>query len=70
LEKRFIVCDHCDALESVLTDIVGDKVTRVLMKRVANELHGQVGSSFQILAPQATVQPATSKVLGRPMFEA
>jgi hypothetical protein len=34
------VCDRCIAMEKVLTDLVGSKVTRVIMKRVENELHG------------------------------
>jgi hypothetical protein len=34
------VCDHCLAMEKVLTDLVGSKVARVIMKRVENKLHG------------------------------
>lgn len=40
-----IVCDHCRAMENVLTDLLGSKVSRVIMGRVTNELHGERGTS-------------------------
>ena len=40
-----IVCEHCYAMENVLTDLLGEKVSRVIMGRVANELHGEQGMS-------------------------
>ena len=36
-----IVCEHCYAMENVLTGLFGEKVSRVIMRRVANELHGE-----------------------------
>ena len=33
-------------MEKVLTDLVGAKVSRVIMKRVAMELHGQATTPF------------------------
>ena len=33
-------------MEKVLTDLVGTKVSRVIMKRVAMELHGQAMTPF------------------------
>ncbi len=35
------MCDHCDALERVLTDLMGQKVASVVKKRVSRELHGE-----------------------------
>ena len=54
LEKKYIVCEHCLAMEKVLTDLVGEKVSRVIMMRVTNQLHGQSGIE---LATQVTVEP-------------
>ncbi len=42
-------------MERVLTDLVGVKVSRVIMKRVANELHGQPVAMTS--APVARVIP-------------
>jgi hypothetical protein len=53
-----IVCNHCAAMEQVLTDLVGSKVSRVIMKRVENELHAQSKTPIQVLAPRATSQGA------------
>jgi hypothetical protein len=45
-----IVCNHCAAMEQVLTDLVGSKVSRVIMKRVENELHAQSKTPIQVQA--------------------
>lgn len=36
------MCDHCDALTRVLTQLCGTKVAAVIMKRVVADLHGQL----------------------------
>jgi hypothetical protein len=33
-------------MEKVLTELVGQKVSRVIMKKVATELHGQATAPF------------------------
>jgi hypothetical protein len=33
------VCDHCDVMDSVLLNLVGRKVTDVIMRRIVVELH-------------------------------
>jgi hypothetical protein len=46
-------------MEKVLTDLVGAKVSRVIMKRVAMELHGQAITSFlQVPARHVGVEQA------------
>ncbi len=35
------MCDHCDALRRVLTNLLGGKVADVIVKRVIEELHGE-----------------------------
>jgi len=35
------MCDHCDAITRVLTQLCGPKVATVILKRVEAELHGQ-----------------------------
>ena len=44
--ERQIVCDHCSALEKVLTELVGLKVSAVIMRRVTNEVHVQSLTGF------------------------
>jgi len=34
------MCDHCDVLTRVLTQLCGAKVAQVIMKRAIAELHG------------------------------
>lgn len=53
------MCDHCDALRRVLTDLLGGKVADVIVKRVIGELHGEakVGEgSSQLERAQVSVQ--------------
>ncbi len=52
-------------MEKVLTNLVGPKVSRVIMKRVESELHGQLEPTKPGLsAPQITVEPvALSRTL-------
>ncbi len=33
------MCDHCNVMDSVLMNLVGRKVTDVIMKNIAAELH-------------------------------
>jgi hypothetical protein len=52
-----IVCDHCQAMENVLTDLLGNKVSRVIMSRVADELHGELRTSTPTaFSPQPPVE--------------
>ncbi len=59
LEKMSTVCEHCLAMEKVLTDLVGDKVSRVIMKRVVNQLHGQSGNPGIGLAVEPMAVPTS-----------
>ena len=34
------MCDHCDVLTGVLTQLCGAKVAQVIMRRAVAELHG------------------------------
>gem|GEM_PF-6568903 len=36
------MCEHCDALASIVSDLVGPKVSAVLMKRVRERMHTTV----------------------------
>ena len=53
---KSVVCNHCSAMEKVLIDLVGAKVSHVIMKRVAIELHGQpiTPSSAYLLLDQVS----------------
>ncbi len=33
------MCEHCDALAQVLTELTSEKVARVIVKRAAAKLH-------------------------------
>ncbi len=46
LEGPKLMCEHCCLTEKVLTSLVGSKVSRVIMKRVEYELHGQPETSI------------------------
>jgi hypothetical protein len=35
------MCEQCDVLTGVLTELCGEKVANVLMKRAIAELHGK-----------------------------
>ena len=39
VEEDTVVCEHCNVLDSILMNLVGRKVTDVIMKRVTVELH-------------------------------
>lgn len=41
LGRQYPMCDHCDALEKVLTDLMGPKVANAVRKRVSRKLHGE-----------------------------
>jgi hypothetical protein len=41
------VCDHCDTMDSVLANLVGRKVTNVIMRKVKAELHNPINRSNQ-----------------------
>ncbi len=38
-KKELIVCEHCEALREVLTELTSEKVARVIVKRAAARLH-------------------------------
>jgi hypothetical protein len=46
-----IVCEHCTAMEHVLTDLLGNKVSRVIMSRVVDQLHGEPRTSTATAFP-------------------
>ena len=41
------MCDHCDVLTRVLTQLCGTKVAQVIMKRAIAELHGHEATLIQ-----------------------
>ncbi|MGA3405663.1 MAG: hypothetical protein ABSD49_08030 [Candidatus Bathyarchaeia archaeon] len=41
------MCDHCDVLTGVLTQLCGAKVAQVIMKRAVAELHGHEATLVQ-----------------------
>ncbi|MGD0175526.1 MAG: hypothetical protein ABSC50_01730 [Candidatus Bathyarchaeia archaeon] len=44
-------------MENVLTDLLGSKVSRVIMGRVTNELHGERGTSTATaLSPDTPIE--------------
>ncbi len=50
------LCEHCDALAKIVTDLVGPKVSVVLMKRVNARMH----PGNEINDPKCDqIQPAT-----------
>ena len=45
------MCEHCDAVDSVLANVLGRKPTDVVMKRVRAKLHGpQLESAVNLTA--------------------
>jgi hypothetical protein len=50
------VCEHCLVMDSVLTDLVGTKVSRVIMSRVARELHNPEKLAVGMLAPEILLE--------------
>lgn len=34
------MCDHCDVLASILSDLVGSEASKVVTKRVRTRMHG------------------------------
>ncbi|MGA8905556.1 MAG: hypothetical protein WB661_11190 [Candidatus Bathyarchaeia archaeon] len=66
-----IVCEHCHAMENVLTDLLGSKVSRVIMGRVTNELHGERGpSTATALSPEHVEVVAISRAPKRYLVQA
>jgi|GEM_PF-2134879 hypothetical protein len=47
------MCEHCDALTEVLTELTGEKVAAVIMRRAETKLHGhgrdQVSHNFLVV---------------------
>ena len=47
------MCEHCDVLREVLTELAGEKVAAVIMRRTAARLHGcgseQVSHDFLVV---------------------
>jgi hypothetical protein len=40
------MCEHCDVLTEVLTQLTGEKVAAVIMRRAEARLHGFGGELF------------------------
>jgi hypothetical protein len=38
------MCDHCEALNEVLTELTGAKVAAVIMRRTIAQVHGNVAA--------------------------
>jgi len=38
------MCDHCEALNNVLTELTGAKVAAVIMRRTIAQVHGNVAA--------------------------
>ena len=45
-ERGQVLCDHCDAVNTVLVNLMGPKVTDVIMKRVKAALHDPPTDNF------------------------
>jgi hypothetical protein len=47
------MCEHCDALTEVLTELTGEKVAAVIMRRTVARLHGrgseQISRNFLVV---------------------
>jgi len=47
------MCEHCDALTQVLSELTGEKVAAVIMRRAQAKLHGsgreQVSHNFLVV---------------------
>ncbi len=53
------MCEHCRLTEKVLTNLVGSKVSGVIINRIELELHGQPETLIpEILGPRIGVEPA------------
>ena len=50
------LCEHCDALANIVSDLVGPKVSAVLMKRVKERMHASADLGA---AKCDSVQPAS-----------
>ena len=51
------MCEHCLVMDNVLTDLIGAKVSKVIMSRLIRELHGPKTSTMRVLAPEITLEP-------------
>jgi len=38
------MCDHCEALNAVLTELTGAKVAAVIMRRTVAQVHGKAAA--------------------------
>jgi len=54
------MCDHCDVLMGVLTQLCGAKVAQVIMRRAVAELHGNTASLVQRDIRQVAIASAVS----------
>ena len=50
-------------MDKVLTDLLGAKVSRVIMNRVTRELHNPNPPSVGVLAPEISLETASSRPL-------
>lgn len=39
------VCEHCEVLREVLTELAGEKVAGVIMRRAESRLHGHASEN-------------------------
>jgi hypothetical protein len=39
------MCEHCEVLKQVLTELAGEKVAGVIMRRAELRLHGHAGEN-------------------------
>ncbi len=56
------MCDHCNALEKVLTDLMGQKVANVVKKRVSRKLHGETQNEKAGLKAQTLALGSTAVI--------
>jgi len=45
------MCEHCDVLNDVLTELTGAKVAAVIMRRTVAQLHGSVALAENRVSP-------------------
>ncbi len=47
------MCEHCDAMRQVLTELTGQKVAAVIMRRAEAKIHGrtieQISNNFLVV---------------------
>ena len=56
----YTVCEHCLVMGKVLTDLLGTKVSGVIMNRVTREVHSPKTAMIGVQAPEITVDAAST----------